>query len=146
MTTGAGDDRIGTTTTPSVFTINFTGNQTPAQSGLTTALSMYRINSPSNSGQQIRARHFENDWIWGSGTFDRADMVFTFAEIEEARVNPEADGIVEVKPEMMKNGQGTGAIYTLDGRRVTRQNHKGIYIEQRPQADGTVRTVKRITK
>ena len=146
VTTGAGDDRIGTTTTPSVFTINFTGNQTPSQSGLTTALSMYRINSPSNSGQQIRARHFENDWIWGSGTFDRADMVFTFVEIEEARVNPEADNIVEVQHEVMRNGQSTSAIYTLDGRMITRQNHKGIYIEQRRQADGTVHTVKRITK
>ena len=118
VSTGAGDDRIGTTDTPSVFTINYTGNQTPSQSGLSVALSMYRINSPSNGDQQIRARHFENDWIWGSGTFDRSDMVFTFVEIEEARINPETLGISRPTPDPSRNGGETGAVYDLSGRRV----------------------------
>ena len=80
--TGAGDDRIGQTDQPSIFTINYTGDQTPSHSGLSAPVSMYRINSPSNKNQQIRARGFSDDWIWGSGTYDRADMVFTFTEID----------------------------------------------------------------
>ena len=134
VSTGAGDDRIGTTNTPAVFTINYTGDQTPSQTGLATAVSMYRINSPSNGNQQIRARHFENDWIWGSGTYDRADMVFTFAEIEEARINPVVDAIGEHEegrwiPErghaLQDNSQMT---YDLSGRRITRPTSGGIFI------------------
>ena len=152
VSTGAGDDRIGTTTTPSIFTINYTGNQTPSQSGLSTAVSMYRINSPSNGDQQIRARHFENDWIWGSGTFDRADMIFTFAEIEEARVNPEANGIGEVKSLRRNSEKSTDGIYDLSGRKLEKRlgefgnSPKGIFIEVHTQADGTIRTTKRVAK
>jgi hypothetical protein len=47
---------------------------------------MYRINSAAASNQQIRARGFVDDWFWGSGTFDRADMVFTFAEVPASQV------------------------------------------------------------
>lgn len=85
-TTGDGDDRIGQSTTPTLLTINYTGDQQPSQSGLATPVAMYRINSPANKGYQIRARGFDADWIWGSGTFDRADMVFTFAEVPVAQV------------------------------------------------------------
>ena len=78
----AGSERIGSATEPTLLTINYTGNQQPAQSGVNTPVSMYRINCPSNKDQQIRARGFADDWIWGSGTFDRADMIFTFTEID----------------------------------------------------------------
>ena len=127
VSTGAGgDDRIGTTTEPSLFTINYTGNQSPSQSGLTTAVSMFRINSPGNGNQQIRARHFENDWIWGSGTFDRADMIFTFSEIEEARINPEADGF------LLPTGQPSGhpCYYNLQGIALPAPPSRGLYIER----------------
>ena len=151
VSTGAGDDRIGTTATPAVFTINYTGNQSPSMSGLSTAVSMYRINSPSNGNQQIRARHFENDWIWGSGTFDRADMVFTFAEIEEVRVNPEMLGVEEVQEKREIEKSGAGAFYTLDGQMIKRsssncQIRKALYIELQPQPDGTIRARKRVGK
>ena len=136
VSTGAGDDRIGTTDTPSVFTINYTGNQTPSQSGLSVALSMYRINSPSNGDQQIRARHFENDWIWGSGTFDRSDMVFTFVEIEEAKINPEAVGVREIHNAQFIMHNEAGAVYDLSGRIINSQCiihnsqlPKGVYIQ-----------------
>lgn len=82
----AGADRIGTSDTPTVLTINYTGDQQPSQSGLYGQVSMYRINSPSSNNQQIRARGFADDWIWGSGTFDRADMIFTFVEIDASLV------------------------------------------------------------
>ena len=82
----AGADRIGTSDTPTVLTINYTGDQQPSQSGLYGQVSMYRINSPSSNNQQIRARGFADDWLWGSGTFDRADMVFTFVEIDASLV------------------------------------------------------------
>ena len=147
VSTGAGDDRIGTTETPSVFTINYTGNQTPSQSGLTTAVSMYRINSLTNGNPQIRARHFENDWIWGSGTYDRADMVFTFAEIEETRINPEANAIETVHQGQNPIPHRSGAVYDLIGRQIVdRTLTKGIYIEQQALPDGTIRSVKRVIR
>ena len=81
-----GADRIGTSDTPFTLTINYTGDQKPSQSGIFSAVSMYRINSPSASNQQIRARGFGDDWFWGSGTYDRADMVFTFVEVDVSHV------------------------------------------------------------
>ena len=87
VSVGSGDVRIGTTTEPSVFTITYTGDQTPSQSGLSTAVSMYRINSPASSNYQIRARGFADDWFWGSGTLDRADMIFTFSDVDRAQVD-----------------------------------------------------------
>lgn len=129
VSTGSGDDRIGTTTTPAVFTINYTGNQSPSQSGLSTAVSMYRINSPSNGNQQIRARHFENDWIWGSGTYDRADMVFTFAGIEEAYINPDADNVqVLFRDGMGKNGHT--CYFNLQGVALSAPPPHGLYIQR----------------
>ena len=86
VTIGSGDIRIGSTETPTVLTIDYTNDQNPAQSGINSPVAMYRINCPSNKDQQIRARGFADDWIWGSGTFDRADMVFTFAEIDSSLV------------------------------------------------------------
>lgn len=82
----AGADRIGMSDTPVLLTINYTTDQQPSQSGLYGKVSMYRINSPSNSNQQIRAFSFPDNWIWGSGTFDRADMVFTFVEIDASLI------------------------------------------------------------
>ena len=81
-----GTDRIASASTPSTLTINYTGDQQPSQSGTYGEVSMFRINSPSNRDQQIRARGFADDWFWGSGTFDRADMVFTFVEIDASHV------------------------------------------------------------
>ncbi|MCH5175251.1 MAG: hypothetical protein J1F40_05145 [Prevotellaceae bacterium] len=81
-----GANRIGTSSTPTTLTINYTGDQQPSQSGLYGKVSMYRINSPSNKNYQIRAVGFGDNWIWGSGTFDRADMVFTFVEIDASLV------------------------------------------------------------
>ena len=85
-TTLSGADRIGSSDAATVLTINYTGDQQPSQSGLYGKVSMYRINSPSNHAYQIRARGFADDWIWGAGTLDRADMVFTFAEIDASLV------------------------------------------------------------
>lgn len=119
VTTGAGtDQRIGTTKQASVFTINYTGDQSPSQSGLSTPVSMYRINSPSNNNYQIRARHFENDWIWGSGTFDRADMVFTFSEVERQLVDPDVDGIQLTADSSRDGSEKIVAVYDLSGRKV----------------------------
>lgn len=81
-----GTDRIGMSDSPTLLTVNYTGDQQPSQSGLYGQVSMYRINSPSNKNQQIRARGFVDDWFWGSGTLDRADMVFTFVEIDASLV------------------------------------------------------------
>lgn len=85
-TTYGDNDRIMQSTTSSTLTINYVGDQTPSQSGLYGGVSMYRINSSAASNQQIRARGFGDDWFWGSGTFDRADMVFTFVEIDASLV------------------------------------------------------------
>ena len=82
----AGENRIGVSNTPATLTINYTSDQQPSQSGLYGNVSMYRINSPSNHGYQIRAKGFVDNWFWGSGTFDRADMVFTFVEIDASLV------------------------------------------------------------
>lgn len=81
-----GSDRIGMSDSPTTLSINYAGDEQPAQSGLYGGVSIYRINSPSNSNQQIRARGFGDDWIWGLGTLNRADMIFTFAEVEASRV------------------------------------------------------------
>jgi len=81
-----GADRIGMSESATTLTINYTGDQQPTQSGLYGGVSVYRINSAAASNQQIRARGFVDDWFWGSGTFDRADMVFTFTEVDASRV------------------------------------------------------------
>ena len=78
-----GVDKIGSTTKPAVLTINYTEDQQPAQAGTYGNVSLFRINTTANGNYQIRARGFADDWFWGSGTLGRADMVFTFAEIDE---------------------------------------------------------------
>ena len=78
--------RIGTSDTPTVLTINYTGDKQPSQSGLFGDVSMYRINSPSNHDYQIRARGFVDDWIYANGTIDRADMAFTFVGIDASLI------------------------------------------------------------
>ena len=83
----AGTSRIGWSDAPTTLTVTYTGSQDASQSGLYGKVSMFRINSPSNSNQQIRARIFEDDWLWGSGTLGRADMVFTFVGIAASRVS-----------------------------------------------------------
>ena len=82
----SGAERIGSSKQPTVLTINYTEDLNPSQSGLNHAVSMYRINCPANKNQQIRARGFADDWIWGSGTFGRADMVFTFVALDASLV------------------------------------------------------------
>ena len=86
VTIGSGDARIGSSAEPVVLTINYTSDHKPSQSGLNSPVAMYRINCPSNKDQQIRARGFADDWVWGSGTIERADMIFTFAEIDASLV------------------------------------------------------------
>lgn len=81
-----GIDRIGTSDAPTLLTINYTADEQPSQSGLYGKVSMYRINSPSNHNYQIRAVGFGDNWTWGSGTLGRADMVFTFVEIDASLV------------------------------------------------------------
>lgn len=134
-------DRIGSQTSPGVLTITYVGDERPSQSGRDTALSFYRINSPANSNQQIRARVFANDWLWGSGTLTRADMIFTFAELDE----PTATGIDEVKSEELKVlidtpslGGEQGKAYDLQGRELPQRPSRGLFIERRTAADGTV--------
>lgn len=83
----SGADRIGMSTAATVLTVNYTGDQQPAQSGMYGNVSMYRINSPSNKNYQIRARGFVDDWIYGNGEIARADMAFTFVEIDASLVS-----------------------------------------------------------
>src|SRR5574344_222922 len=66
--------------------IVYVGNAHAAQSGVSDSVSMFRINSPSNSGYQIRAKNFADTWLWGSGTITRADMIFTFTEIDSTMI------------------------------------------------------------
>lgn len=81
-----GEDRIGCVDTAAVFNIVYTGNGNPAKSGLSEQISLFRITSPNFKGQQIRAKNFTDNWIWGGGTWDRSDMVFTFSEVDKALV------------------------------------------------------------
>ncbi len=81
-----GTDKIGASAQPAVLTVNYAEDQQPAQAGTSAEVSMFRINTTANGNYQIRARGFANDWFWGSGTLNRADMVFTFSEVDEIYV------------------------------------------------------------
>ena len=59
------------------FVIEFSGNETVAQSGVQTQVAMFRIESPQKSGNQLRPVNFEEQWIWGAKDLHRADMVYT---------------------------------------------------------------------
>ena len=130
-TTGDGDDRIGNTAEPTVMTINYTGDQQPSQTGLSAAVSMYRINCPSFKGYQIRARGFGNDWIWGSGTFDRADMVFTFAEVPRSQVMALAGFDAAKTYSIYSYGTMSGSGASVAGPDLQRR-----YLFDVPSADG----------
>ena len=120
-----GVERIGSTDVPSVFTITYTGNETPSQSNTTKALSFYRINSPAASDMQIRARTFGDDWFWGSGTLTRADMIFTFGEV--TGVVP--TGIATLQAEGVRLNDT--AVYDFGGRRLQtawENLPRGLYI------------------
>ena len=84
--TTEGNSRILSTDQPTTFTINYVGDRQPALSGSSVPISMYRINCPSNKDQQLRARVFADDWLWGSGTLTRADMLFTFVPVDASRL------------------------------------------------------------
>lgn len=122
-------DRIGSQTTPGVLTITYVGDERPSQSQRSTALSFYRINSPANSNQQIRARVFANDWLWGSGTLTRADMIFTFAELDDPLSTP--TGVLSVP------ASSSVRYYSLQGMPLPQRPHKGLFIEQTTAADGS---------
>ncbi len=126
-------ERIGTSNTAAALTITYTGNQSPAQSGLTTAVSMYRINSPSNGNMQIRARNFPNDWFWGSGTLDRSDMIFTFTEADIAQVTP-VNAVISIP--------ATNAYYDLQGHRLSAPPVRGIYLQRTTTPGGNIVTRK----
>ena len=74
--------RVMSSANPAVFTINYTSTESASQSGVSDKLSFFRINNPK--GSQIRAYNFENCWLWGSGSITRADMIFTFSEIDKS--------------------------------------------------------------
>ena len=130
-TTGDGEDRIGQTDTPAVMTINYTGDHQPSQSGLSTAVSMYRINCPSFKGYQIRARGFGNDWLWGSGTFDRADMVFTFAEVPADQIAALAGFAAGKTYNIYSYGTQSGSGASIAGTDIQRR-----YLYSVPSHDG----------
>lgn len=67
------------------YTITYAGDFFPTRSESETPLSFYRINSPDNHDFQIRGKS-PSQWIWGSGTVARADMVFTFQPIDAALI------------------------------------------------------------
>lgn len=124
-----GVDRIGTSEQPNVFTITYTGNETPTQSNTTNALSFYRINSAAVNNMQIRARTFGDDWFWGSGTLSRADMIFTFGEV--TGIVPTGIDTSTMNNEQLKMNNEQSTIYDLSGRRLqTDWQHlpKGVYI------------------
>lgn len=81
-----GEDRIGAVDTVAVFHINYVGNGKASQSGLADSISLFVINSPALKNQQVRAKNFNDNWIWGGGTWGRADMVFTFVEVGKTLV------------------------------------------------------------
>ncbi len=67
------------------YSINYVGDKTASQSGADGTLSFYRINAPTNNNYQIRGKS-ATQWIWGSGTIDRADMIFTFQAIDSSLI------------------------------------------------------------
>lgn len=68
------------------FNIVYTENQKCSQSGTNAELSFFRIHSPANQNSQIRGYAMPNHWVWMKSDWNRADMVFTFQEIDESLV------------------------------------------------------------
>lgn len=80
------DDNIATSDTiTSKFNITYVGDFEASQSGASGKLSFYRINTPDNKGYQIRGKS-ATQWLWGNGELSRADMIFTFQEIDSTLV------------------------------------------------------------
>ncbi len=123
-----GENRIGPTDANDVLTINYIGDRDPSQRGISEQISMYRINSPGNRNYQIRAKGFGDNWFWGSGTYDRADMIFTFAETNVTV----ATEIIDVKAGVATQVR----YYDLQGRQLTTVPTHGFVIEQRVDEDG----------
>jgi hypothetical protein len=94
------------------FAITFARNDKPSQAGINDSLSFYRINAPN--GYQLRAVAFPNHWIWGSGTLDRADMIFTFVEIDASLVRLYTSGLtntlIEANTLASNSSIGTGTL------------------------------------
>jgi hypothetical protein len=109
----SGADRIGSSDNATVLTINYTNDQQPSQSGMYGNVSMYRINSAAANNMQIRARGFVDDWFWGSGTFDRADMVFTFSDIDASLVKVSVTKLNNTIESALKLANGAQTDVTL---------------------------------
>jgi hypothetical protein len=92
---------------------------------------MYRINCPANKNYQIRARGFDADWIWGSGTYDRADMVFTFAEVPASQVQALAGFDPTKTYNIFSYGTQPGSGASVAGPDIQRR-----YLFSVPAADG----------
>ena len=107
------------------YNITFVGNYQPAQSGRKEPLAFFRINSPDNQGFQVRGRSV-SQWLWGSGTVVRADMIFTFQPVSNGLVTPTQ--VLTPRTNSAKTPQDN-AWYTLQGLRVSRPAH-GIYIHR----------------
>ena len=105
--------RIGKSDTQAALTINYTGDKQASQSGIFSDISMYRINSPSNHNYQIRARGFVDDWIYGNGTIDRADMAFTFVAVDASLVGVFVAKLNATITEALKVANGAQADVTL---------------------------------
>lgn len=133
-----GEDKVGAVDTAAVFHIVYAGNGLASLSGLTDSVSIFRITSPGCNGQQIRAKNFADCWIWGGGTWDRSDMVFTFSEIDKDLITPPVSAI--------RSASSASAVpaltryFNLQGVEVKDTQAKGIYIERRTLTDGTTKS------
>ena len=128
-----GENRIGMTDANDVLTINYIGDRDPSSRGVSNQISMYRINSPSNRNYQIRAKGFGDNWFWGSGTYDRADMIFTFVE---TNVTISTDIDVPPVTEAPSSTLSHHTYFDLSGRHLATPPAKGFFIERRTATDG----------
>lgn len=127
-TGGLADGYIRFTSNEIIFNINYNGNEKASQSGTNAQLSFYRINCPSNNGYQLRPVAFPNHWIWANGPIARADMAFTFQEIDESLINPDTYiSQVHIQGDADIAGRDT-SMYTLQGQLVSSPTTAGIYI------------------
>ena len=136
-----GEARIGASDKPDTLTITHTGDVTLKCSGSTNKFSLFRINSPKNNGYQIRAKGFADNWFWGSGPYDRADMVYTFAPIEASRlgITPEPTAVKEI------NGYSpvvSRRYYSIQGTAISKPVSGTVCIQVEQLQNGE----KRITK
>lgn len=96
------------------LTINYVGDRQAPQSGQKGSLAFYRINSPDNKNFQIRGKSAPNRWFWGSGTLDRADMIFTFQAIDAKLiglyVKELQNKIVQAEALLQQSKIGTGTL------------------------------------